>query len=385
MKPTERRPAPPSGMPRAKSVSHTERLPRIEAARRDLQDRPAPSSDAVRHDEPADTHEPLTSAQKRSLTFLQVNTPLSLLVFLATALFGAVVVPSIGFVFTSHATYFTPNPRMLLAYFVITLVFQTGFCILSVITRNCHTQRCIVQSTGARLALANYLLALWLVLRILDTSSSRKAGAWVLGIVAVLAFVNDTVLRSKFAPRWVHPFETILVHVPNKLVTLIVIQTLLWNQVMLAKGWFRRNDNDLLPTEPLWPSAVIQILVGVALAMWVGMTTDVSVYAASMYLDMSILAFKKMPVLGPNSRPFLLSWIMLASMTIRTIAFVIPSMLKNGCLVICHMHDHPRLSFNNDGHHFSDIEASQHASTAEDNERTPLRASQDPAYGTVQS
>lgn len=121
--------------------------------------------------------------------------------------------------------------------------------------------------------------------------------------------------------------------------TVLVIYQLFWQQLFLDNNWVRdpwRGYDHL--SDSLLFSIIVEILLGILLSVWIGMNTDVSVYLASMYLDASVLGLKSIPVLGPRSRPFSLTIVMFISMGVRTIALVVPGMLKHRFLVICHAH-----------------------------------------------
>lgn len=332
----------------------------------------------VHGNEEENQHVPLTPRQRASLRFLQINTPMSLLCCIATGLISTLIVPSMHYVFRSQPTYFTMAPRMFLAYSIVMLFFEFGFCLLSLITPNPHTQRCIVQGAGSRLALSNYILSMWLLCRIIDTNMTMILGSIVLVGILLLTATNGLVLRTKYRPRWVHPFELLLVHVPNKLVLLLVGQVLLWDQLMLTWGWDRSMGRHALG-EGLWFAALVQSLIGIALVVWISLTSDVSVYLVSVFLDIAVLKFHKMPVIGPNSRPFVLSIILCVSMGLRTIALILPMMLDNGFLVICHTHRRHLPEERYD----EAVVAPASLPPAEQNERTRLLASRDMAYGTT--
>ena len=235
-----------------------------------------------------------------------------------------------------------------------------------------------MQGAGSRLALSNYILSMWLLCRIIDTNMTMILGSIVLVGILLLTATNGLVLRTKYRPRWVHPFELLLVHVPNKLVLLLVGQVLLWDQLMLTWGWDRSMGRHALG-EGLWFAALVQSLIGIALVVWISLTSDVSVYLASVFLDIAVLKFHKMPVIGPNSRPFVLSIILSVSMGLRTIALVLPMMLDNGFLVICHTHRRHLPEERYD----EAVVAPASLPPAEQNERTRLLASRDMAYGTT--
>ncbi|KAL4402170.1 hypothetical protein ACI68E_001822 [Malassezia pachydermatis] len=370
---------------------------RIDVPATAANDVPARQEAAVQaRDAEDDAYEPLTSRQRSSLNFLRMNTPVSLLCCITTALITALIVPSIHYVFRSQPTYFTMAPRMMLAYFVVLMLFETGFCVFALISRNLHSQHCIVQGVGSRLAFQNYLLAIWLFLRVMDTYVSMGLGFFVLLAITLMAGVNGIILQRKFPMHWLHPFETLLVHVPNALMAMIAGQVLIWDQLMLWWGWDRSNGRAAL-AEGLVISIIVEIVLGIGLAVWVGMTSDVAVYAASMFLDAAVLKFHKMPVIGPNSRPFALTVILCVSMTIRTLALVVPSLLHNGFLIVCHTHRRhtPEAAYENPTVEVPvdvpaierttprRVEAEVVPAPADSSERTRLVVKKDPTYGSV--
>ena len=173
----------------------------------------------VQRNEPrSEERRELTPGHLSSLRFMQMNTPLSMMFVVAVAVFGALVTPSMDLVLRQHKTYLTPSPHMLMVYMAILFFFQIGLCVLAIVTRNRHTQLVIVRSTGSRLAICNYLLALWLLMRIFDTPRMHWWGAASLAVISVLALSDLLVLGCKYAASISHPFELFFVHVPNKCV-----------------------------------------------------------------------------------------------------------------------------------------------------------------------
>ena len=192
-------------------------------------------------------------------------------------------------------------------------------------------------------------------------------------------------------------------HVPNKLVFLLVAQVLLWDQLMLTWGWDRSLGRDAL-ANGFWFAVCVQTLFGIGLIVWITYTCDVSVYVISMFLDAAVLKFYKMPIIGPNARPFVLTIIFFVSMFLRTIALLVPAMLQNGFLVICHTHRRhvPDAPYENPA--VEDVSTStpsalpppssaqpsvgagaSNDSDKESTERTRLLRHTDPAYGAVSS
>lgn len=277
----------------------------------------------------------LSERQKSSLWFLQLNTPLSMLFVVAVAAFGVLVTPSMELVLRQHQTYLTPSPYMFMVYMCILFFAQIGFCMLSLIARTRHTQLVIVQSTGSRLAICNYLLSLWLLCRIFDTPRMHWFAAVYVGVIAFLSLVDLIVLGCKYSATLRHPFELFFVHVPNKLMMLVVVQVLLGQQLLIVMDAKRENFIDHI-AKGFWPTAAIQSVVGVWLAIWIGRSCDVFAYFASIYLDCAVLGFNRVPIIGPRSRPLALTLLLIISMVVRTAALVVPAFLGENC--ITHRH-----------------------------------------------
>ncbi|WFC99577.1 hypothetical protein MYAM1_002322 [Malassezia yamatoensis] len=327
-------------MPREEEESLLPREPPVRGAE-GMHHVPAHTSDRQHHEDQQEEAPsmPLSPRERRSLVFLQMNSPLSVLFCIVSGIVGVMIVPSISDVFTSHPTLYTAAPRLFLGYLFVLFLFQVGFCVLAVISQNSHTQRCIIQSTGSRLAVENYMMAVWFILFVLDTPLTTTLGCYVLAGIGVLSLVNFVVLRAKYRPRWVHPFELFLVHIPNKLMTVLVIYHLFWQQLFLDNGWVRdpwRGYDHL--SNSLVYAIVVQVVFGILLAAWVGMNSDLSVYVASMYLDSAVLGLKAIPMLGPRSRPFSMTLIMIISMAVRTVCFFVPVLVRNRYLIVCHAH-----------------------------------------------
>ncbi|WFD33239.1 hypothetical protein MCUN1_000052 [Malassezia cuniculi] len=304
-------------------AEHAERAQRAE--------RTALAERAERSEPQPEDQSDLTRNESNSLRFLQMNTPLSMMFVVAVAAFGVLVTPSMDLVLRRHRTYLTPSPHMLMVYMCILFFFQIGFCVLSIITLNRHTQRVIIKSTGSRLAICNYLLSLWLLMRIFDTPRTHRFAALSLAIIAVLSLSDLIVLGCRYAATITHPFELLFVHVPNKLLALMVLQVLLGQQLLIVMEWKREDLTDNI-SKGYWPTVALIVVIGIALAVWVNRSCDIVVYFASIYLDCAILGFSRVPIIGPRSRPMSLTLLMVTSMAVRTLALLLPALLGDNCI-----------------------------------------------------
>lgn len=74
----------------------------------------------------------------------------------------------------------------------------------------------IIHGVGTRLAIANYLLALWAVFWVLDARWAFFAGFALLSINALLLLATAALLAFKYPPQRNRPLDWIFVHVPIK-------------------------------------------------------------------------------------------------------------------------------------------------------------------------
>ncbi|KAG8218097.1 hypothetical protein J3R82DRAFT_3614 [Butyriboletus roseoflavus] len=119
-----------------------------------------------------------------SLVRLQVLTPLSLLVNIATVLVCSVIVkPSIVGIIRLYPASISPHPAWLSVYVILIYLFQVGYCLLLALTRNPDTKKTLVKAVGHSLVLANWAMALWAV-------------TWVKPSLGVCAGVPDSSRRS---------------------------------------------------------------------------------------------------------------------------------------------------------------------------------------------
>lgn len=116
---------------------------------------------------------------------------------------------------------------------------------------------------------------------------------------------------------------------------IMVLQVLLGQQLLIVMEWKREHLTDKMG-EGFWPTVAILVAVGLVLAIWVARTCDMFVYFASIYLDCAVLGFNQVPIIGPRSRPFALTLLMIISMAVRTLALLIPGLLGENC--ITHRH-----------------------------------------------
>ncbi|RXW17656.1 hypothetical protein EST38_g8196 [Candolleomyces aberdarensis] len=160
---------------------------------------------------PLDTSHPAVR-DYLTLVRLQVLTPLSLLVNIATTSTCAIVVnPSLGGISRLHPTSISPRPSIIEAYVGAIFLGQLGYCLLLVMASKPETKRALVKGVGFSLVFANLVMALWAISWIME---------WFLvstilqGIILLLLFYSNVALLIYHAPVSSRPLDTALIHAP---------------------------------------------------------------------------------------------------------------------------------------------------------------------------
>ncbi|TFK75661.1 hypothetical protein BDN72DRAFT_757465 [Pluteus cervinus] len=160
---------------------------------------------------PIDTNHP-SVRDFLSLVRLQVLTPLSLVINMATVLICATVVnPTISQVMKIHPTSITPNPYILGLYVLALYVGQIGYCTLLVAVTKVETKDALVKGVGLWLVFSNFVMAAWAITWVLQ---------WFLvatilqGVLLLLLLYSNIALLIYHPPTSSRPFDTALIHAP---------------------------------------------------------------------------------------------------------------------------------------------------------------------------
>jgi hypothetical protein len=147
-----------------------------------------------------------------ALVRLQVLTPLSLLVNIATVLVCTVLVdPGIRGVTKDNPTSISPRPFVIAVYVCVIYAGQIGYCILLVLARKQETKNTLVKGVGLSLVFANWVMAGWAIAWVLK---GFLASTVLLGILVALLLFSNISLLIYHAPTSARPFDAALIHAP---------------------------------------------------------------------------------------------------------------------------------------------------------------------------
>jgi len=172
-----------------------------------------------------------------SLIRLQVLTPLSLLINIATALVCSLVLrPSLGDVTRSHPASISPWAPAIAAYILAIYLGQVGYCILLVFARKPETKDTVVKGVGLALVFANWVMAGWAIAWVFEAFLTSTI---LLGILTLLLIYSNVVLIVYHVPTWHRPLDLAFIHAPVRLFLILPLSVLFPYSlfITLGHGW----------------------------------------------------------------------------------------------------------------------------------------------------
>ncbi|KAF8432212.1 hypothetical protein L210DRAFT_103453 [Boletus edulis BED1] len=173
-----------------------------------------------------------------SLIRLQVLTPLSLSVNIATVLVcSSIVQPSILDIIKLYPASISPHPAWLAVYVILIYVFQIGYCLLLILAKDPDTKRTLVKGVGLSLVLANWAMAVWAIL---------------------LLVYSNVALLIYHAPTYSRPFDMALIHAPLRFFMILPLSLLFPYSLFITLGltYSHPEDYALHP----WPGFAVVII-----------------------------------------------------------------------------------------------------------------------------
>ncbi|KAF4612903.1 hypothetical protein D9613_011131 [Agrocybe pediades] len=182
-----------------------------------------------------------------ALVRLQVLTPLSLLLNIASLLICAILAqPSIPYLLHSHPTALTPNAHAIAVYVMAVWIAQIGYCVLLVTARKEETKKAMVSAVGMALVGANCVMALWAIAFIMQ---------WFListvlqGIILLLLLFSNIALLIYHPPSSSRPLDTALIHAPIRFFFVLPLHILFPMSLFVALN-LRYPQNIPVPSPP---------------------------------------------------------------------------------------------------------------------------------------
>ncbi|KAI0342541.1 hypothetical protein BDW22DRAFT_1395582 [Trametopsis cervina] len=185
-------------------------------------------------DLPLDTNHPAVRDYLK-LVRLQVLTPLSLLINIATVMVATLVMsPNLGTIANLYPSSIAPKPYMIAVYIVMIYLGQIGYCVLLVLARKPETKRTLVKGVGLPLVFANWLMAGWAIAWLFQ---AFLVSTILLGILLVFLIYANVVLLIYHPPTRERPFDIALIHAPMRAFLILPLNDLFWFSLFITLGW----------------------------------------------------------------------------------------------------------------------------------------------------
>ncbi|KAG2132099.1 hypothetical protein DEU56DRAFT_813089 [Suillus clintonianus] len=230
-----------------------------------------------------------------SLVRLQVLTPLSLLINIATLLVCSVIVkPSAGSIIKSHPTSISPSPNLIAAYIVAIFLGQIGYCILLVIARKPETKTTLVKGVGLSLVFANWLMAIWAICWILEFFLLSTI---LLGLLTLCLLFSNIALLTYHPPTSARPLDTALIHAPLRFFLILPLSLLFPYSLFITLGLYYSPSHPEDYGRFAWPGFGVTFganLIGLVVIL---MRSDIVWAVAATWICASIWSARPKP--GP--------------------------------------------------------------------------------------
>ncbi|KAK7460908.1 hypothetical protein VKT23_008836 [Stygiomarasmius scandens] len=243
---------------------------------------------------PLDTSHPAVR-DYLALIRLQVLTPLSLLINIATIIVCAVLVnPSISGISTRHPTSISPRPMVIAVYVAAIYVGQIGYCMLLVLARKEETKKTLIKGVGLSLVLANWVMAIWAISWVFEWF---LAATVLQGILLLLLLYSNIVLLIYHKPTSERPFDTMLIHAPLRFFLVLEIAMMFPLGLFIKLGLTDGIPVGGAPTEYAnpWPGFGVVLGTNLVGLLVVATRRDIVWCVAATWICVSIWSMKPKP------------------------------------------------------------------------------------------
>ncbi|KAF9450805.1 hypothetical protein P691DRAFT_725352 [Macrolepiota fuliginosa MF-IS2] len=234
-----------------------------------------------------------------ALTRLQVLTPLSLVINLATVLVCSIVVkPSLGGVSGHRPTAISPSTPVIGIYILALYVMQVGYCVLLVLATKPETKKTLIKGVGLSLVFSNFLMAIWAITWVME---------WFLvatilqGVMLILLLYSNIALLVYHPPDPSRPFDTALIHAPLRFFFILPFSLLFPLCLFITLG-FVHNPAVSPGSDPdfsgwhVWPTFGVVLGTNIVGLIVVLLRRDIVWTVAATWICISIWSLRPKPV-----------------------------------------------------------------------------------------
>jgi len=231
-----------------------------------------------------------------ALTRLQVLTPLSLLINIASIVICSTVVkPNLREVSREYVpTSITPKTAMIATFVLVIYGAQIGYCVLLVLVRKAETKATVTKGVGMSIVIANWLMALWPIFFILEL---WLVSTIILGfLIATLIYAN-IVLLIYHAPTSSRPLDIMFIHAPARMLLLLPLNVLFWQSLFITLGMYWDPGSPKHYSDYAWEGFVVVLLSNLLALAATIVRGDIVWCIGSAWLDAAVWSAR--PKSGP--------------------------------------------------------------------------------------
>ncbi|KAJ6496807.1 hypothetical protein DFH09DRAFT_1376373 [Mycena vulgaris] len=231
-----------------------------------------------------------------ALVRLQVLTPLSLLINIATVLVCAVVAnPSMRTISKLNPTSISPRPAVISVYVAAMYLGQIGYCVLLVLARKPETKRTLTKGVGLSLVFANWLMAIWAVAWVFEWF---LAATILQGILLILLLYSNISLLTYHPPTTSRPFDMALIHAPLRFFFVLQFALMFPLNLFIDLGLTYTPTYDGMPydynSRP-WPGFGVVFGTNLVSLLVVALRRDIVWCVAATWICISIWSLRPKP------------------------------------------------------------------------------------------
>jgi len=224
---------------------------------------------------------------------LQVLTPLSLLINIATVMVCTLVMsPNLGQIAKLYPSSIAPKPSMIAVYLVLIYLGQIGYCVLLVLARKPETKNTLVKGVGLPLVFANWLMAGW---AIAWQFQAFLACTILLGILLVFLLYANIVLLVYHAPTHERPFDIALIHAPMRAFLILPLNDLFWYSLFITLGWTWSPGEPQHYGRHQWAGLIVVLAVNIIGLLVIVLRRDIVWCIAATWICASIWSLEPKP------------------------------------------------------------------------------------------
>ncbi|KAJ7035669.1 hypothetical protein C8F04DRAFT_514803 [Mycena alexandri] len=232
-----------------------------------------------------------------ALVRLQVLTPLSLLINIASVLVCATAVnPSMRTISKLNPTSISPSPAVVSVYVGAMYLGQIGYCLLLVLARKPETKRTITKGVGLSLVFANWLMALWAVAWVFEWFI---LGTILQGLqIVLLLYSNIALLTYHSLNLTSRPFDMALIHAPLRFFFVLQLMLVFPLTLFIALGLTTPPLYDGTPADynrHMWSGFGVVFGTNLVSLIVIVLRRDIVWCAAATWICVSIWALRPKP------------------------------------------------------------------------------------------